>query len=49
MSFEARVTALSCQWLMGPCTVNSVDLPDGSSLMTGVMLFGIQKPFPFLG
>ncbi|XP_074347715.1 beta-carotene isomerase D27, chloroplastic isoform X2 [Apium graveolens] len=34
----ARVTALSCQWLMGPCTVNSVNLPDGSSLMTGVFV-----------
>lgn len=34
----ARVTALSCQWLMGPCTVNSVDFPDGSSLMTGVFV-----------
>ncbi|XP_017239480.1 beta-carotene isomerase D27, chloroplastic isoform X2 [Daucus carota subsp. sativus] len=34
----ARVTALSCQWLMGPCTVNSVDLPDGSSLMSGVFV-----------
>ncbi|XP_059659402.1 beta-carotene isomerase D27, chloroplastic isoform X4 [Cornus florida] len=34
----ARVTALSCQWLMGPCTVNSVDLPDGSSCKTGVFV-----------
>ncbi|KAF9619828.1 hypothetical protein IFM89_009579 [Coptis chinensis] len=35
----ARVTALSCQWLMGPCKVNSVDLPDGSSLeITGVLV-----------
>ncbi|XP_024968157.1 beta-carotene isomerase D27, chloroplastic isoform X1 [Cynara cardunculus var. scolymus] len=32
---EARVTALSCQWLMGSCTVNSVD---GSSLPTGVFV-----------
>ncbi|KAL5700290.1 hypothetical protein ACHQM5_025750 [Ranunculus cassubicifolius] len=31
----ARVTALSCQWLMGSCKVNSVDLPDGTSLDTG--------------
>ncbi|XP_024968158.1 beta-carotene isomerase D27, chloroplastic isoform X2 [Cynara cardunculus var. scolymus] len=31
----ARVTALSCQWLMGSCTVNSVD---GSSLPTGVFV-----------
>ncbi|XP_010267972.1 PREDICTED: beta-carotene isomerase D27, chloroplastic isoform X4 [Nelumbo nucifera] len=34
----ARVTALSCQWLMGSCTVNSVDLPDGSSCTTGVFV-----------
>ncbi|KAM3373631.1 beta-carotene isomerase D27, chloroplastic isoform X1 [Capsicum galapagoense] len=34
----ARVTALSCQWLMGPCSVNSVDLPNGSSLMSGVFV-----------
>lgn len=34
----ARVTALSCQWLMGPCAVNNVDLPDGSSLRSGVMV-----------
>ncbi|KAJ9696682.1 hypothetical protein PVL29_008747 [Vitis rotundifolia] len=32
----ARVTALSCQWLMGLCTVNSVNLPDGSSCSSGV-------------
>ncbi|MCL7041196.1 hypothetical protein MKW94_017214 [Papaver nudicaule] len=36
--FEARVTALSCQWLMGRCTVNSVDLPDGTSLNSGVLV-----------
>ncbi|XP_076905463.1 beta-carotene isomerase D27, chloroplastic-like isoform X2 [Bidens hawaiensis] len=34
----ARVTALSCQWLMGTCTVNNVDLPDGSSLPSGVFV-----------
>ncbi|KAK9281131.1 hypothetical protein L1049_004024 [Liquidambar formosana] len=34
----ARVTALTCQWLMGPCTVNSVDLPDGSSCRSGVFV-----------
>ncbi|KAK6937261.1 Beta-carotene isomerase D27-like, C-terminal, partial [Dillenia turbinata] len=34
----ARVTALSCQWLMGTCAVNSVDLPDGSSCMSGVFV-----------
>ncbi|KAJ0932159.1 putative beta-carotene isomerase [Helianthus annuus] len=34
----ARVTALSCQWLMGTCIVNNVDLPDGSSLPSGVFV-----------
>ncbi|KAK1420449.1 hypothetical protein QVD17_22059 [Tagetes erecta] len=34
----ARVTALSCQWLMGTCTVNNVDLPDGSSIPSGVFV-----------
>lgn len=34
----ARVTALSCQWLMGTCTVNSVDLPNGSSWSSGVFV-----------
>lgn len=34
----ARVTALSCQWLMGTCTVNSVDMPDGSSWPSGVFV-----------
>ncbi|KAI3987515.1 hypothetical protein MKX01_003201 [Papaver californicum] len=34
----ARVTALSCQWLMGRCIVNSVDLPDGTSLNSGVLV-----------
>ncbi|XP_027164471.1 beta-carotene isomerase D27, chloroplastic isoform X2 [Coffea eugenioides] len=34
----ARVTALSCKWLMGQCQVNSVPLPDGSSLMSGVFV-----------
>ncbi|KAI4349750.1 hypothetical protein L6164_010310 [Bauhinia variegata] len=32
----ARVTALTCQWLMGPCKVNSVDLPSGTSCNSGV-------------
>ncbi|KAF2325067.1 hypothetical protein GH714_022566 [Hevea brasiliensis] len=31
----ARVTALTCKWLMGICTVNSVDLPDGTSCESG--------------
>lgn len=34
----ARVTALTCQWLMGPCSVNSINLPDGSSTQTGVFV-----------
>ncbi|KAJ4727821.1 beta-carotene isomerase D27, chloroplastic [Melia azedarach] len=34
----ARVTALTCQWLMGPCTVNSMDLPDGNSCQSGVFV-----------
>ncbi|CAK9152885.1 unnamed protein product [Ilex paraguariensis] len=34
----ARVTAVTCQWLMGPCTVNSVDLPNGTSWKSGVFV-----------
>lgn len=34
----ARVTALTCKWLMGPCEVNSVVLPDGTSWMSGVFV-----------
>ncbi|KAK9747611.1 hypothetical protein RND81_02G003000 [Saponaria officinalis] len=34
----ARVTALTCQWLMGPCSVNSINLPDGSSCPSGVFV-----------
>ncbi|XP_015692891.1 beta-carotene isomerase D27, chloroplastic [Oryza brachyantha] len=34
----ARATALSCQWLMGPCSVNSVTLSDGKSLSSGVFV-----------
>uniref|UniRef100_A0ACD5W3X8 Uncharacterized protein n=1 Tax=Avena sativa TaxID=4498 RepID=A0ACD5W3X8_AVESA len=34
----ARATALSCQWLMGTCSVNSVTLPDGKSLSSGVFV-----------
>ncbi|KAJ1261449.1 hypothetical protein BS78_09G030300 [Paspalum vaginatum] len=34
----ARATALSCQWLMGPCSVNSVTLPDGKSWSSGVFV-----------
>lgn len=29
---NAWVTALTCQWLMGPCKVNVVELPDGKVL-----------------
>ncbi|XP_047317445.1 beta-carotene isomerase D27, chloroplastic isoform X2 [Impatiens glandulifera] len=32
----ARVTALSCQWLMGSCAVNSVDFEDGTLWNSGV-------------
>ncbi|WVZ96090.1 hypothetical protein U9M48_041771 [Paspalum notatum var. saurae] len=34
----ARATALSCQWLMGPCSVNSVTLPNGKSWSSGVFV-----------
>ncbi|CAN0879095.1 Beta-carotene isomerase D27, chloroplastic, partial [Linum grandiflorum] len=34
----ARVTQLSCQWLMGKCSVNTVDLPDGTSWQSGVFV-----------
>lgn len=27
---NALATALTCQWLMGPCKVNDVELDDGS-------------------
>lgn len=37
MPYEARATTISCQWLMGTCSVNSVDLPDGSSCSSGVI------------
>ncbi|XP_048232482.1 beta-carotene isomerase D27, chloroplastic isoform X2 [Ricinus communis] len=36
--YNARVTAITCQWLMGTCTVNSIDLPDGSSCESGVFV-----------
>lgn len=29
---NAWVTALTCQWLMGPCKVNDVEKPDGTIL-----------------
>ncbi|XP_042415283.1 beta-carotene isomerase D27, chloroplastic-like [Zingiber officinale] len=34
----ARATAILCQWLMGPCLVNSIDLDDGSSCSSGVFV-----------
>ncbi|KAJ4850341.1 hypothetical protein Tsubulata_037457 [Turnera subulata] len=34
----ARVTMVTCQWLMGKCTLNSVDLPDGKSWQSGVFV-----------
>lgn len=34
----ARVTAATCQWLMGRSTVNCIDLPDGSSCNSGVLV-----------
>ncbi|GAA0140679.1 isomerase [Lithospermum erythrorhizon] len=35
---DGWVTAISCQWLMGPCKVNSVELPDGKSWTSGVLV-----------
>jgi len=35
---EARVTVLTCQWLMGPSKVNIIDLPNGESWDSGVMI-----------
>ncbi|XP_057517247.1 beta-carotene isomerase D27, chloroplastic isoform X1 [Amaranthus tricolor] len=34
----ARVTVFTCQWLMGSCSINSIDLPDGSSCQSGVLV-----------
>ncbi|XP_024010033.1 beta-carotene isomerase D27, chloroplastic isoform X1 [Eutrema salsugineum] len=34
----ARVTVLTCQWLMGPCKVNIIDLPNGESWDSGVFV-----------
>ncbi|KAF6146190.1 hypothetical protein GIB67_005838 [Kingdonia uniflora] len=34
----ARVTVLTCQWLMGPSTISSIDIEDGSSLRSGVLV-----------
>ncbi|GMN52289.1 hypothetical protein TIFTF001_021433 [Ficus carica] len=41
----ARVTAITCQWLMGRCSVNSVDLPDGTSCASGFK-FGVHPSLP---
>jgi hypothetical protein len=32
---NAAATALTCQWLMGPCRVNDVELDDGRVSSTG--------------
>lgn len=42
MLIEARVTALSCQWLMGPCAVNAIEISDGSSCNSGVSDFRLD-------
>ncbi|XP_068658743.1 beta-carotene isomerase D27, chloroplastic [Aristolochia californica] len=34
----ARVTAITCQWLMGKCTVNAIELSNGSSWKSGVFV-----------
>ncbi|KAG9457853.1 hypothetical protein H6P81_002361 [Aristolochia fimbriata] len=34
----ARVTAITCQWLMGTCSVNTIELPNGSSWQSGVFV-----------
>ncbi|BBN01411.1 beta-carotene isomerase [Marchantia polymorpha subsp. ruderalis] len=34
----AFVTQATCQWLMGPCTVNEVVLADGSTQLSGVFV-----------
>jgi hypothetical protein len=34
----ARVMQATTQWLMGPCQLNEVQLPDGSLLLSGVMI-----------
>ncbi|KAL2934961.1 Beta-carotene isomerase D27 chloroplastic [Bienertia sinuspersici] len=36
--YDARVTVITCQWLMGPCSVNSIELRDGSSCQSGVLV-----------
>ncbi|KNA23144.1 hypothetical protein SOVF_027420 [Spinacia oleracea] len=34
----ARVTIITCQWLMGPCSINTIQLRDGSSCQSGVLV-----------
>ncbi|KAJ0250107.1 Beta-carotene isomerase D27 [Hirschfeldia incana] len=34
----ARVTVVTCQWLMGPCKVNTIDLPNGETWESGVFV-----------
>ncbi|MCO5610795.1 hypothetical protein L7F22_065036 [Adiantum nelumboides] len=34
----ARVTQTTCQWLMGSCSINSVELQDGTLLESGVLV-----------
>ncbi|CAG7881797.1 unnamed protein product [Brassica rapa] len=34
----ARVTVLTCQWLMGPCKVNTIELPNGEAWESGVFV-----------
>lgn len=34
----ARVTVITCQWLMGPCKVNTIELPNGESWESGVFV-----------
>ncbi|CAH8379126.1 unnamed protein product [Eruca vesicaria subsp. sativa] len=34
----ARVTVLTCQWLMGPSKINTIDLPNGESWESGVLV-----------
>ena len=45
---EARVTVLTCQWLMGPCKVNTIDLPNGEAWENGVMILLMFDSFSFL-
>ncbi|KAF3510792.1 hypothetical protein F2Q69_00002824 [Brassica cretica] len=37
-NIEARVTVITCQWLMGPCKVNTIELPNGESWESGVFV-----------